>query len=54
MIVVPAGLDIGRGESVTLAADRLILLDPRGEMSERKLLDLLGTIEPQVWRSGGE
>ncbi len=52
MAVIPAGLDVGTGEWVTLAADRLVLLDPRGEMSRRQLLRLLEIIEPLVWGSG--
>ena len=47
-LVLPAKLKIGK-ES-TLAANRLILVDPRGEINEDDLLDFLEKyIEPQFW-----
>lgn len=48
VLVLPASLEKGR-ES-TLAADRLILVDPRGEISEDDLLEFLETyVEPKFW-----
>lgn len=48
VVTLPAKLKIGR--EVTLAADRLILLDPRGEINEDDLLEFLEThIEPNLW-----
>ena len=48
-ITLPAKL--AKGEEVTLAANRLIILDPRGEIHENDLLDFLETIiEPQFWK----
>jgi hypothetical protein len=47
-LVLPAKIE--RGEESTLAANRLILVDPRGEISETDLLEFLERcIEPQFW-----
>jgi len=46
-ITIPAKLEIGK--YATLAANRLIIIDPRGEISEDDLLDFLETIEPIFW-----
>jgi len=47
-LVIPAKLKVGK-ES-TLAANRLMLVDPRGEIDENDLLDFLETfIEPIFW-----
>ena len=47
-LVLPSRLKKGR-ES-TLAANRLILVDPRGEITEDDLLEFLETyIEPNFW-----
>jgi len=47
-LVLPAGLK--KGVQSTLAANRLILVDPRGEISEDDLLNFLETwIEPNFW-----
>ena len=47
-IVLPAKLR--KGSTSTLAANRLVLIDPRGEISEDDLLDFLETyIEPKFW-----
>lgn len=47
-LVLPASIE--KGEESTLAANRLILVDPRGEISERDLLEFLETyIEPNFW-----
>jgi hypothetical protein len=47
-LILPANLKIGKYS--TLAADRLILVDPRGEISEDDLLEFLEEfVEPQFW-----
>ncbi|RLG93862.1 hypothetical protein DRO29_07190 [Candidatus Bathyarchaeota archaeon] len=47
-ITLPSKLKVGREAS--LAADRLILIDPRGEIPEEELLEFLEThIEPYLW-----
>jgi len=47
-LVLPANLK--KGEESTLAANRLILVDPRGEINEDDLLEFLEThIEPNFW-----
>jgi len=47
-LVLPAAIE--KGDESTLAADRLILVDPRGEISETDLLRFLEEIiEPQFW-----
>lgn len=47
-IVLPA--KIKKGETSTLAAGRLILIDPRGEISEDDLLEFLERfVEPEFW-----
>jgi len=47
-LVLPA--KIKKGEESTLAANRLILVDPRGEISEDDLLEFLERfIEPEFW-----
>ena len=47
-LVLPAALEKGRQS--TLAANRLILVDPRGEITEDYLLEFLETcIEPNFW-----
>jgi len=48
VLVLPAG--IVKGEKSTLAGNRLLLVDPRGEISEDDLLEFLETyIEPYFW-----
>lgn len=48
VLVIPASLE--KGEQSTLAANRLILVDPRGEIDEGDLLEFLEThVEPQFW-----
>ena len=47
-LVLPASIE--KGEQSTLAANRLILVDPRGEIPESDLLEFLETyIEPAFW-----
>lgn len=47
-LVLPA--KIAKGKESTLAANRLILVDPRGEISETDLLEFLERyIEPEFW-----
>lgn len=47
-LVIPAAIE--KGENSTLAANRLMLVDPRGQISEQDLLEFLETfIEPNFW-----
>ena len=47
-LILPASLEIE--EDSTLAANRLILVDPHGEISEDNLLEFLETqVEPNFW-----
>lgn len=47
-LIIPAKLKTG--EQSTLAANRLMLVDPRGEIPEDDLLEFLETyIEPEFW-----
>jgi hypothetical protein len=47
-LVLPALIE--KGKESTLAADRLIILDPRGEIPEDDLLEFLENfIEPRFW-----
>jgi len=47
-IILPAKLK--KGETSTLAANRLILIDPRGEIGEDDLLEFLERyVEPKFW-----
>jgi len=47
-LILPANIE--KGTESTLAANRLVLVDPRGEISERDLLEFLETyIEPNFW-----
>lgn len=47
-LVLPASIE--KGDQSTLAANRLMLVDPRGEIPEADLLEFLETcIEPQFW-----
>ncbi|MDY6865868.1 MAG: hypothetical protein SVY15_07865 [Halobacteriota archaeon] len=47
-MIIPAGLKIGNKS--TIAADRLMLVDPRGEITEDVLLEFFETfIEPKFW-----
>lgn len=46
--IIPAGLKIGN--SSTYAADRLIIIDPRGDIPAEQLLQFLEDhIEPGFW-----
>lgn len=48
-VILPANLE--KGEEATLAANRLILMDPRGEIDEAHLLEFLEEIiEPKLWQ----
>lgn len=47
-LILPAPLE--KGEKSTLAGDRLLLVDPRGEISEEDLLEFLERfVEPRFW-----
>lgn len=47
-LVLPA--NIKKGQQSTLAANRLILIDPRAEIHEEDLLEFLENyIEPKFW-----
>ena len=47
-IVIPSKLKTG--ELATIAANRLMIVDPRGEISENDLLDFLEQyVEPNFW-----
>lgn len=48
ILTIPASLE--KGKESTLAANRLILLDPRGEIHEKYLLEFLEDyVEPNFW-----
>jgi hypothetical protein len=48
VLVLPAKLK--KGKESTLAANRLILVDPRGEINEDDLLEFLErVVEPKLW-----
>lgn len=48
VLVLPAPIE--KGSESTLAANRLMLVDPRGEIPEGDLLEFLETyIEPNFW-----
>ncbi|MFQ5758619.1 MAG: hypothetical protein ACE5IF_02960 [Candidatus Bathyarchaeia archaeon] len=48
VLVLPASLKIG--EESTLAANRLVLVDPRGEINEDDLLQFMENfVEPYFW-----
>lgn len=49
-VTIPKELDRGTGDHATLAYDRIILMDPRGEIEEDLLLEFLESIEPRFWR----
>ena len=47
-IVIPSKLKAG--EVATIAANRLMIIDPRGEIHENDLLEFLEThVEPNFW-----
>jgi hypothetical protein len=46
--VIPSKLKVGK--VATMAANRLIIVDPRGEIHENDLLEFLETyLEPNFW-----
>lgn len=48
VLVLPSSLE--KGEQSTLAANRLILVDPRGKIPESYLLEFLEVyVEPNFW-----
>jgi len=48
VLVIPASIE--KGAKSTLAANRLLLVDTRGEISESDLLNFLeNCIEPRFW-----
>jgi len=47
-LVLPASIE--KGQHSTFAANRLMLVDPRGKISEQDLLEFLETyVEPNFW-----
>ncbi len=47
-VTLPASLE--KGEEATLAANRLVLMDPRGKIPPEKLLEFLECyVEPNFW-----
>ena len=47
-LVLPASIE--KGKESTIAANRLMLVDPRGEINESDLLEFLEKyIEPEFW-----
>ncbi len=51
-VTIPAGLE--RGKEATMAANRVMLVDPRGEIPEEELLVILESIEPEIWKKSDE
>jgi len=47
VLTLPAKMKMGK--EATLAATRLLLVDPRGEIEPEVLLLLLESIESQIW-----
>lgn len=48
VLILPAAIE--KGKESTLAGNRLLLVDPRAEISEDDLLEFLETfIEPKFW-----
>lgn len=47
VMTFPAGMKMGK--TASFAATRLLLVDPRGEIEPDVLLNLLETIESQIW-----
>lgn len=48
-ITFPAGLEIG--EESSIAANRIMVVDPRGKIDPKDLLEFLEThIEPHFWK----
>jgi len=47
LISLPSALE--KGVVSTLAANRIMIVDPRGQISESDLLEFLEEIEPQLW-----
>jgi hypothetical protein len=42
---------VSRGEEATIAGNRLLLIDPRGEIPEDELLEFLeNRLEPEFWK----
>jgi antitoxin component of MazEF toxin-antitoxin module len=53
-ITIPSTLEhAGKGRDVSLAANRLMLVDLRGEFSGDDLAKLLESLEPRIWRKLG-
>ena len=47
-IILPAAIE--KGVTSTLAANRIMIVDPRGEISEEDLLEFLEQyVEPKFW-----
>jgi hypothetical protein len=48
VVALPANLE--KGKTSTMACDRIVILDPRGQISEDLLLEFLeDVLEPQFW-----
>jgi len=48
-ITIPAGLEVG--EESSIAANRIMIIDPRGKIDPEDLLEFLEThVEPIFWR----
>lgn len=48
VLTIPSKMKMGR--EATIAATRLLLVDPRGEIDPEVLLMLLESIESQIWK----
>jgi len=49
-ITIPAFLVDEDSDEATVAGNRLMITDPRGEISEGELLEFLESIEPRFWK----
>lgn len=49
-ITIPREMDKGTGDHATMAYNRLILIDPRDEISEEDLLKFLESVEAEFWK----
>ena len=51
-VVIPHGIE--SADEATLAVDRLLLVDPRGEFSEADLGRMLEHLQPLIWKTEAE
>lgn len=49
-VPLPDGTPVAGDDMASVAADKLVLIDPMGDLEPEELLELIEKMEPDVWK----